>query len=56
MAMGAMSKQTSGGGKLRALAPGQQSSSLLGSLTSFFDADKDGSVVDDLLNLGRKFF
>jgi hypothetical protein len=56
MAMGAMSKQTSGGGTLSALAPGQQSSSLIGNLTSFLDADKDGSIVDDLLNLGKKFF
>jgi len=58
MAMGAMGKQASGGGALSQLASGgrQQSSSLLGGLSSFLDADKDGSVADDLLNLAKKFF
>ena len=56
MAMGAMSKQASGGGSLSQLASGSQSSSLLGSLSSFLDADKDGSIADDLLNLAKKFF
>ena len=56
MAMGAMGKQASGGGLLSALTGGGQSSSNQGLLSSFLDADKDGSVVDDLLNLAKKFF
>ncbi len=57
MAMGAIGKQASGGGGLSQLAGGgSQSSSLLGSLSSFLDADKDGSIADDLLNLAKKFF
>ena len=56
MAMGAMNKQVSGGSSLSGLAPDRQSSSLLGNLSSFLDADKDGSITDDLLNLGKKFF
>ena len=56
MTMGAMTKKASGGNNLSQLAPGKQSSSLLGSLSSFLDADKDGSITDDLLDLGKKFF
>jgi hypothetical protein len=56
MAMGAMSKQTSDGTISKLASGGQQSSSLLGSLSSFLDADKDGSVADDLLSMAKKFF
>ncbi|MDX1775093.1 MAG: DUF937 domain-containing protein [Desulfobulbales bacterium] len=58
MAMGAISKQAAGSASMSGLAAGsgQQSSSLLGGLTSFLDADRDGSVADDLLNLAKKFF
>lgn len=56
LAMGAMSKQTSGSDNFSGLASGQQSSTHLGALSSFLDADKDGSIVDDLLNLAKKYF
>ena len=56
MAMGALSKQTSGGTNVGGLAPGRKSSSPSGGLFSFLDADKDGSIADDLLNLAKKFF
>lgn len=56
MAMGALSKQVaSRPGAASGLGQGGESS--LGALlTSFLDADKDGSVVDDLLGLAKKFF
>jgi len=58
MAMGAMSKQQSGGGPLSGLAPqsaGASSSPGADLLTSFLDSDRDGSVMDDVLNLAQKF-
>jgi hypothetical protein len=63
VAMGALSKQSRSGGSLGGLfqtgaaAQGQRSSSpAFDLLSSFLDADKDGSVVDDVLNMARKFF
>lgn len=47
--MGALSKQTQKGG---GLSTGPD----LGALAGFLDADKDGSVADDLLGLAKKFF
>ncbi|MEM7250285.1 MAG: DUF937 domain-containing protein [Pseudomonadota bacterium] len=52
LAMGALSKSTQGG---RSLSPAQ-GGGLPGVLASFLDADRDGSVVDDLFNLARRFF
>jgi len=37
-------------------APAERSQSALGTLSDFFDADGDGSAVDDLLTMARRFF
>jgi hypothetical protein len=37
-------------------APNRQGGSALDALTSMLDQNQDGSAVDDLLNLARKFF
>lgn len=50
--MGALSSRASSAGVLS----GGGSSSSLGALGSFLDFDKDGSVVDDVLNIARRFF
>ena len=55
--MGALSKQNSGPGGLESsFSGGQNNSSQLGMLGSFLDADNDGEVMDDVLNLAKKFF
>ncbi|MCP5152898.1 MAG: DUF937 domain-containing protein [Ectothiorhodospiraceae bacterium] len=51
LAMGALSKQTNGGQALTGGAEGGAG----GLLTSLLDADGDGSVVDDVLSMARKF-
>lgn len=57
MAMGALSKQSSGDRSMLSQSMGKgQSSPGLGGLASFLDADKDGDIVDDLLNFGKRFF
>ena len=57
MAMGALSKQSSGGrSTVQQTSGAGQTSSGLGGLAAFLDADKDGDIVDDLLNLGKRFF
>lgn len=58
MAMGALAKQGQGDTALgRAEARTQQdASSGMSLLEGFLDSDGDGSVVDDVLNLARKFF
>jgi hypothetical protein len=48
MAMGALSKQTGAGQRLQG-----DSGNLL---TSLLDSNNDGQVLDDVLNLARKFF
>ncbi|HFC53061.1 MAG TPA: DUF937 domain-containing protein [Gammaproteobacteria bacterium] len=50
--MGALSSRASSAGMLS----GGGSSSSLGTLGSFLDFDNDGSVVDDVLNIARRFF
>lgn len=57
MAMGALSKQTNtSGGALSALLGGRQSSNdNMSMLTSFLDADNDGSVIDDVMKMAAKF-
>ena len=52
LVMGSLSKQAADTG----LSSGQASSGLAGMLTGFLDADKDGSVVDDLMGMAGKFF
>ena len=53
MAMGSLSKQQSQGGALSDLA--SQGSAGRGLLDSFLDKDNDGSVVDDLLGMAKRF-
>lgn len=52
-AMGALSKQTAQAGPLAATSRG---GAQLSSLISFLDADKDGSVMDDVVDLAKKLF
>jgi hypothetical protein len=57
MLMGGLSKQQASAGGLGQAPAGAADSSALGSmLTSFLDADKDGSIADDLLGMARKLF
>jgi hypothetical protein len=56
MAMGALSKQQGSEGNVQALGGGSQQSGLMGMLGQFLDADKDGSVVDDVLGMASKLF
>jgi len=52
MAMGALSKQTNAGAKLASQPAGEQG----GFLSSLLDSDNDGSALDDVLDLAKKFF
>jgi len=56
MAMGALSKQQGSGNNLQALEGSSQQGGLMGMLGQFLDADKDGSVVDDVLGMASKLF
>jgi len=56
MAMGALSKQAASRGMSNASPGGQDQAGMFGQLVSFLDADKDGSVMDDLLGMAGKFF
>ena len=53
MVMGTLSKQTNGGAQLKSASDGGDLGSMLG---SFLDSDGDGSAMDDVLDLARKFF
>ena len=53
VAMGAMAKQGFGAGSANQLAGGQ-GGGLGGLLASFLDADKDGSILDDVLGMAGK--
>ncbi|MBT8061198.1 MAG: DUF937 domain-containing protein [Xanthomonadales bacterium] len=53
MAMGALSKKTNSGAQLQQLSGGQEKQSLLGSL---LDSDNDGSALDDVLDIAKRFF
>lgn len=55
MVMGGLSKQGGSMGAMNQLGGGSQSSGMADMLGSFLDADKDGSVADDLLGMARKF-
>jgi len=63
-AMGSMSKQVpaagsgSGGGLLSGLLGGgqQKDAGVAGLVEGFLDSDQDGAVVDDLLDMAKKFF
>ena len=56
MAMAALSRQAGQQGVVRGSAPPQADDSAFGMLNSFLDSDKDGSSVDDIINLAQKFF
>lgn len=57
VAMGSLSKQTASGGALAGATGGAGSSGdMLGALSGLLDADKDGSALDDVLGLAKKFF
>ena len=53
IAMGALSKQTNSGQQLAAQAGGSQQGGLRASL---LDSDNDGSALDDVLDLAKRFF
>lgn len=55
MVMGSVSKQAPALDVQNALGGGE-SSGVLGMLSTFLDADKDGSVADDLMGFVGKFF
>ena len=55
LAMGALSRQTARP-EFENRAGSASSEGLLGMLSPLLDADKDGSVLDDLLGLAKKFF
>lgn len=60
--MGALSKETTDspiGGRGQSLnlssLTGASASPVMGMITSFLDADNDGNITDDLLNMAKKF-
>lgn len=57
-AMAVLNKQTQGGSSTSGLGPqrGAGSSAGLDMLETFLDSNRDGSVIDDVLNLATKFF
>lgn len=55
MVMGSMSKQSAASGFANAPSSGGDNSGMLGMLTGLLDADKDGSIMDDVVNMTRKF-
>jgi hypothetical protein len=55
MVMGSVSKQAPALGLQNELGGGE-SSGVLGMLSTFLDADKDGSVADDVMGFVGKFF
>lgn len=56
LAMGSLSKQASSVGVTNRPGSGQNQADIFGQLTSLLDADKDGSVLDDVLGVAGKFF
>jgi len=57
MAMGALSKQSATSGIASSMQQGgQEPTGAMGMLTSFLDADHDGSAMDDILGMARKLF
>lgn len=51
MAMGMLNKKTDGGAKLQAAADNP-----LGGLAAMLDMDGDGSAMDDVMDIAKKFF
>ena len=56
MVMGSVSKQAGGQNLLGGLSAGESEPAAAGLLSQFLDADKDGSVIDDVLGMAGKFF
>lgn len=56
MVMGSVSKQAGAENLLGGLAAGGSPTGSAGLLSRFLDADKDGSVLDDVLGMARKLF
>lgn len=56
LAMGSLSKQASSVGVTNRPGGDQNQADIFGQLTSFLDADKDGSVLDDVMGMARKLF
>lgn len=56
MAMGSLSKNSSASGLANQLSGGMPSGDLSAMLTGFLDADKDGSIADDLMGMAKKLF
>ena len=57
--MGSLGKQVTGGGGLSSLGAatrGGDTSPMISMLEGFLDSDRDGSVVDDLIGLAKRFF
>ena len=54
-AMGALASQNAAGGS-QGLPPRASGSGAGDLLSQFLDADRDGSIVDDVLGLAKKFF
>ncbi|MDH3213284.1 MAG: DUF937 domain-containing protein [Myxococcales bacterium] len=54
-AMGALARQNAAGGS-QGLPPRASGSGAGDLLSQFLDADRDGSIVDDVLGLAKKFF
>jgi len=54
LAMGALGKETEKRGLLEAVES-RQPSTLMDNFMEFLDMDDDGSVVDDLFDIARKF-
>lgn len=55
MVMGSMGKQSNASGFANAASSGGDNSGMLGMLSGLLDADKDGSIIDDVANMARKF-
>jgi len=55
MVMGSMSKQAASSNLLGSLGGSTPDSGVAGLITQFLDADKDGSVMDDLLGMAGRF-
>jgi hypothetical protein len=55
MAMGSMAKRTGGSAQGAGLGAGLPGGDLLGMLTPMLDADRDGSVMDDVAGMLGKF-
>jgi len=56
LAMGALSRQDSPAAATQSPLGGAQAGGLMGTLSQFLDSNKDGSVVDDIMGLGSRFF